>query len=85
MISTIAVLWDQMTHRWYRSWKQVFGLCLMAFIEPILYHPLVVFFALRGNFFYVTRRRLKWGTMTRQGFEQNTANKSTTTIPSKPA
>jgi len=57
----------------------------MAFIEPILYHPLVVFFALRGNFFYVTRRRLKWGTMTRQGFEQNTANKSTTTIPSKPA
>lgn len=76
MITTLAILWDQITFRSYKSWKQVFGLCVMAFVEPILYHPLVVFFALRGYFFYLTRRKLAWGNMTRQGFDQSKNNSS---------
>jgi hypothetical protein len=45
----------------------------MAFIEPIIYHPLIVFFALRGYYFFITNRKHVWGNMQRQGFGQQKA------------
>lgn len=77
MITTLAILWDQITFRQYDSWRNVVGLCLMAFLEPFIYHPLVMFFALRGNFFFMTRRNLAWGTMTRQGFSNKPGTSKT--------
>lgn len=68
MITTMAVFWDQMVHRYYKTWREVFSLSLMAFLEPIIYHPLIVFFALRGYFFFITGRKHTWGNMQRQGF-----------------
>ncbi|MBA3827467.1 MAG: glycosyltransferase [Taibaiella sp.] len=70
MISTLALLWDQVTFRYYKTWREVIGLCLMAFIEPFIYHPLILFFALRGYFFFLTRRQLVWGSMQRREFGQ---------------
>ncbi len=68
MITTMAIFWDQMVHRHYKTWREVFGLSLMAFLEPIIYHPLIVFFALRGYYFFITGRTHTWGNMQRQGF-----------------
>ncbi|MBN9295789.1 MAG: glycosyltransferase family 2 protein [Filimonas sp.] len=68
MITTLAVLWDQITYRHYKTWREVLGLCLMAFLEPFIYHPLIVVFALRGYFFFITNRKHVWGNMQRQGF-----------------
>ncbi len=68
MITTMAIFWDQMVHRNYKTWREVFGLSLMAFLEPIIYHPLIVFFALRGYYFFITGRKHTWGNMQRQGF-----------------
>jgi hypothetical protein len=48
----------------------VLGLAAMAFLEPIIYHPLIVFFAVRGYFFFITGRKHVWGNMQRQGFGQ---------------
>jgi cellulose synthase/poly-beta-1,6-N-acetylglucosamine synthase-like glycosyltransferase len=70
MITTVAILWDQLIHRYYKSWREVAGLCMMAFLEPILYHPLIVFFALKGYFNFLTNRKHSWGNMQRQGFGQ---------------
>ncbi|HEU0228790.1 MAG TPA: glycosyltransferase family 2 protein, partial [Arachidicoccus soli] len=44
MITTLAICWDQLVYKYYKSWKEVIGLALMAFLEPFIYHPLIVFF-----------------------------------------
>ncbi len=68
MITTLALLWDQITFKYYKTWGEVIGLCLMAFIEPLVYHPLILFFALKGYFNFITGRKHVWGNMQRQGF-----------------
>lgn len=73
MIATIAILWDNFIFKYYKRWYEVFGLCLMAFIEPIIYHPLIVFFAIKGYYNYLTGKKHTWGNMQRQGFGGNKA------------
>jgi cellulose synthase/poly-beta-1,6-N-acetylglucosamine synthase-like glycosyltransferase len=68
MITTLALLWDQITFKYYKTWSETIGLCLMAFIEPFIYHPLIVFFAIKGYFNFITGRQHAWGNMQRQGF-----------------
>lgn len=68
MITTMAIFWDQMVHRYYKTWREVFSLSMMAFLEPLIYHPLIVFFALRGYYNFITGRKHTWGNMQRQGF-----------------
>ncbi|MFN4007074.1 MAG: glycosyltransferase family 2 protein [Chitinophagaceae bacterium] len=70
MVATLAILWDQMTFRYYKTWREVVGICAMAFLEPVLYHPLIVFFAIRGYWFFITNKKANWGNMQRQGFGQ---------------
>lgn len=70
MVTTLALLWDQLTFRYYKTWQEVMGLSLMALIEPLVYHPLIVFFALKGYFNFVTGRKHSWGNMQRRGFGQ---------------
>jgi cellulose synthase/poly-beta-1,6-N-acetylglucosamine synthase-like glycosyltransferase len=68
MITTMALLWDQLTFKYYKTWGETIGLCLMAFLEPFIYHPLIMFFAIKGYFNFVTGRKHVWGNMQRQGF-----------------
>ncbi|MCD6011205.1 MAG: glycosyltransferase [Flavipsychrobacter sp.] len=70
MITTIALLWDQITFKYYKTWGETIGLCLMAFLEPFIYHPLIVFFALKGYFNFIIGKKHTWGNMQRQGFSQ---------------
>ena len=69
MITTVALLWDQITFKYYKTWGETIGLCLMAFLEPFIYHPLIVFFALKGYFNFLVGRKHVWGNMQRQGFQ----------------
>ncbi|MCK7554658.1 hypothetical protein MKQ70_06425 [Chitinophaga sedimenti] len=64
----MAIWWDHITYRYYKTWKEVIGLALMAFLEPLIYHPLIVFFALRGYYFFLIGKKHSWGNMQRQGF-----------------
>ena len=75
MITTLAILWDQITFKYYKTWSEVIGLTLMAFLEPFIYHPLIMFFALKGYFNFVTGRKHVWGNMQRQGFGQQQPKK----------
>ncbi len=70
MISTLAVLWDQLTFQYYRNWKDVAMIALMAFVEMLIYHPLIVVFALRGYYFHLSNRKHSWGNMQRKGFQK---------------
>ncbi|NCX95804.1 MAG: glycosyltransferase family 2 protein, partial [Chitinophagia bacterium] len=77
MISTIAVLWDQITFKYYKVPSDVLRLCLMVFVEMLLYHPLIVIFSLRGYFFYLTNQKHVWGAMTRKGFQKSQSASAT--------
>ena len=79
MITTLALLWDQVAFKYYKTWGEVLGLCLMAFLEPFIYHPLILFFALKGYLNFITGRKHVWGNMQRQGFGQQ--QKKLRTIP----
>ncbi len=68
MITVTAVLWDEITQKQYTSKTEVMKLCTAAFFEPFLYHPLALFFSLRGNYFFFTGKKLHWGNMIRTGF-----------------
>lgn len=72
MITILAVLWDELTFKQYSSKKEIFKLCAVAFLEPIVYHPIVLFYALKGNFYFFTGKTLAWGNMTRVGFKNFT-------------
>jgi len=75
MISSIVIIWDQMTFKYYNTTREVVTLFLTAFIEPILYHPMILFFSLKGYFSYIMYRELAWGTITRQGFDSDEQRK----------
>ena len=77
MISTLAVLWDQLTFQYYKTWTDVVRIASMVFIEMILYHPLIVIFALRGYFFQIFNRKHTWGNMQRRGFKPSSAAETT--------
>jgi len=77
MITTLALLWDQITFKYYKTWGEVMGLCLMAFLEPVFYHPLILFFSLKGYFNFITGRKHVWGNMQRQGFGSQKRQKAT--------
>lgn len=68
MMTVTAVLWDETTQKQYASKTEVLKLCTAAFFEPFLYHPIALFFSLRGNYFFFTGKKLHWGNMLRTGF-----------------
>jgi cellulose synthase/poly-beta-1,6-N-acetylglucosamine synthase-like glycosyltransferase len=75
MISTVVIIWDQMTFKYYETSKEVWTLFVTALIEPFTYHPMILFFSLKGYYSYITSRELTWGTMTRQGFDSDDKDK----------
>ncbi|MBX2906455.1 MAG: glycosyltransferase family 2 protein [Taibaiella sp.] len=74
MISSLSVLWDQLTFQYYKTWRDVVGIISMVFIEMLIYHPLIVVFALRGYYFHLSNRTHTWGNMQRRGFKKATDN-----------
>lgn len=70
-ITILSIIWDQFIFRQYSNWRDVFRLCFMAFLEPVLYHPMVMIFAITGYVKQFLGMRHSWGNMKRRGFESN--------------
>ncbi|MBZ4188328.1 glycosyltransferase family 2 protein [Niabella beijingensis] len=68
-LTTMAILWDQLIFRQYKSWKEVAGLTLMAFVEPFIYHPVILYASIKGYIKEITGAKHQWGNMQRKGFE----------------
>ncbi|HEY0896955.1 MAG TPA: glycosyltransferase [Sphingobacteriaceae bacterium] len=66
-LSTISILFEELSYQQYTSGRDIFRLLLTAMIEPLVYHPLTVYWALRGNLDKITGKT-SWGAMTRTGF-----------------
>lgn len=70
LYSVFAVLMEVLTYNQYKKETDVLKLVLTAMLEPIFFHPFVVYSAVRGNIDYL-RKKKSWGEMTRTGFATN--------------
>ena len=70
--STYAILFDHLAYHRYKKKWMIIKLILTAWVEPVLFHPLVVYWALRGNYDYFVRKKKAWGNMSRVGFAKST-------------
>ncbi len=69
-ITTLAITFDLKTAKRYDKYRRYFGLVLLSLVEFLLYHPLLVFFSLKGYYDFLSKQSFEWGTMKRQGFSQ---------------
>jgi cellulose synthase/poly-beta-1,6-N-acetylglucosamine synthase-like glycosyltransferase len=72
MLGTMVILYDNFVQRQYKTFFfETVRLWMTVFLEPFIYHPLIIWFSITGYFKYLTSREVKWGTMTRQGFAKS--------------
>ena len=67
VISLSALLFEERSFHQYRKRSDIFKLLLTAILEPVFYHPLTVYWSLRGNYQLLMGMK-NWGEMTRIGF-----------------
>ncbi len=66
LYSVFAIFMEVLTYNQYKNRNDKLKLIITAFLEPVLFHPFVVWSAIRGNIDYL-RKKHTWGEMTRQG------------------
>lgn len=69
LISTLALMAEEISFFKYTRKRDIFKMTMMAIIEPLWFHPRVVWWALKGNFDLMKGTK-SWGEMTRKGFSQ---------------
>ena len=67
LYSIFAILMEVLTYNQYKKQKDILNLMLTAILEPLIFHPFVVWSAIKGNI-DLLRKKNSWGEMTRQGF-----------------
>jgi len=70
LLTTWAILFEEITFHKYKRKRDVFTLIATAFIEPFFY-PVHTYFAVRGNI-EALRGKTGWGKTERSGFEKKT-------------
>jgi len=73
-LSFWAVLYEEFSFHRYLKTREVLRMLVNALVEPILFHPVVLYSNLKGNFKYFTGEKT-WGKMERQGFLSDNKNK----------
>lgn len=69
-MSTWAILFEEMTFHKYKQKRELFKLVLTGLMEPVFFHPLTVYWSVRGNIDYLRGVR-SWGKMDREGFKNH--------------
>jgi poly-beta-1,6-N-acetyl-D-glucosamine synthase len=69
-LSFWAVLFEELSFHRYNRRREVVKMLLTSLLEPIFFHPVILFSTLRGNFKFFTGEKA-WGKMERQGFDDN--------------
>ncbi len=67
LFSIVALLTEDLTYHQYKKKKDVFKLVITALLEPFVFHPLMLWAAVKGNIDKLTGKKIGWGTMTRKG------------------
>ncbi|MFV8340816.1 glycosyltransferase family 2 protein [Flavobacterium sp. XS2P39] len=67
LFSIVAIITEELTYHQYKKKGTGFHLLKIAFLEPFVNHPFILYAAIRGNFDYYFNKKKKWGAMTRKG------------------
>lgn len=67
-LSIWSVLFEEITFHKYEKKRDVLKMIVTAFLEPVFYHPLVMFLSVKGNVDKLMKRNT-WGRMDRNGFK----------------
>lgn len=67
MLSGFVVFYDYLAGGSYTRNTSYFRLVMAAILEPVFYHPFIVFFTIRGYINFLLGTRAVWGEMTRTG------------------
>ncbi len=65
--SVFALLLEEITYHAYHRKRDILALFLAAAIEPFVFHPFIIYSAIRGNFDYL-RGKTSWDKFDRKGF-----------------
>lgn len=68
MFSLYAILWEVFTYNQYTRIRDLATLVFCALIEPFVFHPLVVWSSIRGNYKKLFKINSGWGSQVRKGF-----------------
>ncbi|WP_320054700.1 glycosyltransferase [uncultured Acetobacteroides sp.] len=71
MVTLLAILAEELVYHRYNKKMDLVKLMLIAMIEPFFYHPLNLYWTIKGNFDYFIRGKREWGKMDRRGFDEN--------------
>lgn len=67
LFSIVAIITEELTYHQYKKKGTGFNLLKIAFLEPFINHPVILYAAVRGNLDYYFNKKKKWGAMTRKG------------------
>jgi cellulose synthase/poly-beta-1,6-N-acetylglucosamine synthase-like glycosyltransferase len=67
VISTLTIIYEELSYRQYTSGRDLIKLWILSFLEPFIYHPLILYWEMKGNFDFLTGKKA-WGKMSRNGF-----------------
>ena len=71
-LSFFVIFYDYMAGGSYNKSISYIKLVIAAMFEPIIYHPMIVYFSLRGYYNYLTNKTASWGVMVRKGTKKRT-------------
>lgn len=82
LISAFSILYEQISYNNYKDRKDLNRLILTVLVEPILVHPKIIFWGLKGHLDFITGKG-GWGKMIRTGFKkaEDKKNLETTVNP----
>ena len=74
MFSMLSLLTEETTFYQYSKRKDYFKLIYAALLEPVFFHPFVVYSAIKGNI-EMMKGKKTWGDMTRKGLSKQPTGK----------
>ncbi len=73
--SSLAVFYETFLFNRYKGARFLLKIIFIAMAEMIIFHPMNVFFSLKGNYdFFFRKNKKRWGIMTRKGFGDKQVN-----------
>lgn len=72
LFSTASIFLYVKNFKHYSTKTQIAELLLAAYLEPFLYHPVIVYGQMKGYYKKIFKIKSGWGTMTRKGFNTST-------------
>ena len=67
VFSLVAIISEENTYHQYKKKGEGIKLIITSFLEPFIFHPFVLYAAIRGNYDYYFNKKKKWGVMQRKG------------------